>query len=66
MSRVFKQPCVCVRETETERKREIEEERGRREKRYLLILTDINTLLFFKWNLFNDETGPCYFNHNIR
>ena len=59
MSRVFKQPCVCEREIETERKREIEEERGRREKRYLLILTDINTLLFFKWNLFNDETGPC-------
>lgn len=59
MSRVFKQPCVCERETETERKREIEEERERREKRYLLILTDINTRLFFKWYLFNDMTGPC-------
>lgn len=49
---------MCERETETERKREREKERGR-EERYLLILTDINTLLFFKWNLFNDETGPC-------
>ena len=30
MSRVFKLPGVCERETETERKREIEEERERR------------------------------------
>lgn len=36
---------MCERETETERKREREEERGR-EERYLLILTDINTLFF--------------------